>query len=337
MLAARDAEAVLRFAADLRAVESDAPFAGETLVELGRLISADRVSYTEQDRVQRRLLVYSKRPGDGEDAADTAPACFLGYDGEHPIAPHRSRGMVDARMLSDFTTLRQFHRTSLYESWYRAVGVEHEMTVVIPSPPWHIKGFIFDRATRNFGDRDRLILNALQPHLTRAWREMVARRKLATAITALEHRTDPPTGVLLMQTEGGIVFASELAVDLLGEFFDHASDPGRVPPELTAWFNSGSAQHTRHHQGRMLMVERIGDTVLLRAADSDARLTRREIEVLTWVARGKANQEIARLLGASPATVRKHLEHIHAKLGVSTRTAAVARFFGGPMADDPNP
>lgn len=337
MLAARDADAVLRFAADLGAAGSDSPFVGETLVELGRLISADRVSYTEQDRVQRRLLVYSKRPGDGDDAADTAPACFLGYDSEHPIAPHRSRGLVDACMLSDFTTPRQFHRTSLYESWYRAVGVEHEMTVVIPSPPWHIKGFIFDRATRDFGDRDRNVLNALRPHLTRAWREMVARRKLATAISALERRADPPTGVLLMRPNGGIDFASAMAVDLLAEFFGDATDRRRVPPELSAWFDAGSARLTRHHQGRMLMVERIGDTVLLRAADSDARLTRREFEVLTWVARGKTNQEVARLLDASPSTVRKHLEHIHAKLGVSTRTAAAARFFGGPVADGPNP
>jgi DNA-binding CsgD family transcriptional regulator len=57
-------------------------------------------------------------------------------------------------------------------------------------------------------------------------------------------------------------------------------------------------------------------------------LTAREQEVLAWVARGKTNAEIARLLWLSPATVRKHLENVYAKLGVSTRTAAVARFLG---------
>lgn len=58
------------------------------------------------------------------------------------------------------------------------------------------------------------------------------------------------------------------------------------------------------------------------------QLTPREREVLAWVARGKTNAEIARLLWLAPGTVRKHLENVYAKLGVSTRTAAVAQFLG---------
>ncbi len=53
-------------------------------------------------------------------------------------------------------------------------------------------------------------------------------------------------------------------------------------------------------------------------------LTGREIEVLLWVARGKTNRDIAEILGMSPRTVNKHLEHVFEKLGVETRTAAAA-------------
>jgi len=53
-------------------------------------------------------------------------------------------------------------------------------------------------------------------------------------------------------------------------------------------------------------------------------LTAREAEVMVWVARGKTNRDIAEILGMSPRTVNKHLEHIYEKLGVETRTAAVA-------------
>lgn len=53
-------------------------------------------------------------------------------------------------------------------------------------------------------------------------------------------------------------------------------------------------------------------------------LTVREAEVITWVARGKTNRDVAEILGMSPRTVNKHLEHIYEKLGVETRTAAVA-------------
>jgi DNA-binding CsgD family transcriptional regulator len=55
-----------------------------------------------------------------------------------------------------------------------------------------------------------------------------------------------------------------------------------------------------------------------------AVLTARETEILELVAEGKTNGEIARLLWISPHTVRKHLEHVYATLGVHTRTAAVA-------------
>ncbi len=58
----------------------------------------------------------------------------------------------------------------------------------------------------------------------------------------------------------------------------------------------------------------------------EKRLTRREIEVLEWVARGKTNTEIGMILYISPRTVSKHLEHIYTKLGVESRTAAVVTF-----------
>ena len=55
-------------------------------------------------------------------------------------------------------------------------------------------------------------------------------------------------------------------------------------------------------------------------------LTQREMDVLQWVACGKTNRDVAEILGMSPRTVNKHLEHIYEKLGVETRTAAVAQF-----------
>ena len=54
------------------------------------------------------------------------------------------------------------------------------------------------------------------------------------------------------------------------------------------------------------------------------RLTPRELDVLAWLAKGKTNRDIADILGMSPRTVNKHLEHIFVKLGVETRSAAAA-------------
>ncbi|WGR69661.1 MULTISPECIES: response regulator [unclassified Bradyrhizobium] len=57
---------------------------------------------------------------------------------------------------------------------------------------------------------------------------------------------------------------------------------------------------------------------------SELGLTTREGEVLSWLAKGKTNRDIAQILGLSPRTVDKHLEQIYSKLGVENRTAAAA-------------
>jgi HD-GYP domain-containing protein (c-di-GMP phosphodiesterase class II) len=53
-----------------------------------------------------------------------------------------------------------------------------------------------------------------------------------------------------------------------------------------------------------------------------AGLTAREVEVLSLLARGLQNKEIARRLVVTPRTVATHVEHIYAKLGVSSRAGA---------------
>src|ERR671918_459096 len=57
-------------------------------------------------------------------------------------------------------------------------------------------------------------------------------------------------------------------------------------------------------------------------APAEQALSSREIDVLESVARGLSNREIARSLQISEATVKTHLLHIFAKLGVDDRTAA---------------
>jgi DNA-binding CsgD family transcriptional regulator len=59
------------------------------------------------------------------------------------------------------------------------------------------------------------------------------------------------------------------------------------------------------------------------------RLTRRENEVLYWVAMGKTNEEIGAIIGARPLTVKKHLEHVYEKLEVPNRTAAAVAMRSG--------
>ena len=72
-----------------------------------------------------------------------------------------------------------------------------------------------------------------------------------------------------------------------------------------------------NHDARLLLeTPELGDEV---------GLTPRERQVIDRIATGETNSQVARALGISEATVRKHLEHAFQKLEVSTRTGAVAR------------
>lgn len=58
---------------------------------------------------------------------------------------------------------------------------------------------------------------------------------------------------------------------------------------------------------------------------AEGGLTRKELEVLTRLAEGRSNRDIADALYVTPATVKTHLAHIYTKLGVTGRQEAVAR------------
>jgi DNA-binding NarL/FixJ family response regulator len=78
-----------------------------------------------------------------------------------------------------------------------------------------------------------------------------------------------------------------------------------------------------------LLVGALGPSDAAPGDDHDERsaggLTRKEIEVLARLAEGRSNREIAEALYITPSTVKTHLEHIYAKLGVTGRQEAVAR------------
>lgn len=68
----------------------------------------------------------------------------------------------------------------------------------------------------------------------------------------------------------------------------------------------------------------VADKLMTRVRSPRSSLTPRELEVLKLVAGGASNREIGRVLLLSEATVKSHLVHIYDKLGVRSRTSAVA-------------
>jgi DNA-binding NarL/FixJ family response regulator len=75
------------------------------------------------------------------------------------------------------------------------------------------------------------------------------------------------------------------------------------------------------HSGKRLMPQEVAER--LSEYFPQVALTPREVEVLSCVAKGMANKEIATKLGTASGTVKMHIQNILAKLGASDRTHAV--------------
>jgi DNA-binding NarL/FixJ family response regulator len=96
---------------------------------------------------------------------------------------------------------------------------------------------------------------------------------------------------------------------------------------------SAGAEELRDALGRMAKGERVVAPALvgavmdgLQAGAADAGpLTTKELEVLARLAEGRSNSQIAEALFVTPATVKTHLSHIYAKLGVANRQEALSR------------
>ena len=145
-------------------------------------------------------------------------------------------------------------------------------------------------------------------------------------------------GVLFVDALGRIAWRSPQAAVWL-EALEDSSGAGRLPAAIKAALEVDSTHdvHTRTTPAlsvRNMGIATLGETMLLLELQSEdsvassrlshAALTPRETEVLSWLAKGKTNRDIADILGMSPRTVNKHLEHIFEKLGVETRAAAAA-------------
>lgn len=89
------------------------------------------------------------------------------------------------------------------------------------------------------------------------------------------------------------------------------------PEELAAAVRTAAA-------GRTALAPAVADRLMNRLRTPGTSLTRRETEVLALVAEGLSNQAVGRRLHLTEGTVKSHLARVYAKLGVDSRTAAVA-------------
>jgi DNA-binding CsgD family transcriptional regulator len=93
-------------------------------------------------------------------------AAFDRHFDAHPLVREHGRNPgARTQRISDLVPDAEFRNTSLYDEYYRAIGIDHAMAVPIHVDREELVSFVFNRRGRDFDDRERDLLELIRPHL----------------------------------------------------------------------------------------------------------------------------------------------------------------------------
>ncbi|WP_053380594.1 response regulator transcription factor [Nitrospira moscoviensis] len=353
-LSSKDFYRLSNFLVEIYRLGTHNEWVNHLLPSLHTLIPSDRASYNEMRYGKTNHISVKTYPDDSALRRPLVPV-FEQYTHEHPSASYvRKTGLRPALRWSDVQDPKDFEKTTLYNEYFRHFDTRHQLAVALSMSPSLLVPVALNRGSRDFSDRETLMLNLLRPHLIQSFRNSRTLTALKSRSRALEHAMDELNrGLLEFTRRHTIRWASPQALRWLSVYWPGEATGDQLPPSLTEWIKQQEASFKNNKaipvpqsplsvdQGQRRVLVRLLREGQQRFLFFEERtdgpspedlvqlgLGHRESEVLAWVSRGKTNEEIASIMGLSIKTVKKHLERIFDKLGVESRTAAARMALG---------
>ncbi|MBF2046060.1 MAG: hypothetical protein IGS54_01450 [Elainella sp. C42_A2020_010] len=349
-LSAQDYEQLLIFLHGLYAPDSLDNWPIHLPVQVSKLVAADISGCCKINFPQSQFIDGTSIPKMPHEQILEVSNQYLH---EHPFATHYLETRdCRAYKLSDFVTEPQLHRMEgVYQKFLRPMGMEEQLKLTLPDDNSNtVDVLVLFRNERSFTERDRTILNLLLPHLMQARRTAQVFSQVHQENQQLRNSLNIAGGIVISK-EGHIQFMTRKAEQWLQQYFPFKRLGQALPDYLQRWVNYQKSFFARYgtllkpqlplkieQEGKQLTARFVVDPdqdqyLLLLEEHQQPKLSaedfellglsKRESEVLYWVAKGKENLEIATILHVGVTTIRKHLEHIYQKLEVKTRASAI--------------
>ena len=316
---------------------------------LGQLVPSPLIAWNEFDNATRELKLVTL-PALTPSLIATLQ-CLGQHANQSPFpayyAASRDRGW---RMITDFMPIEEFEKTDFGLILLETEAGSYQIATVIDDLDGVQNAFTLNRARSPFTERDRAVLNLVHPHLSLSYYNVRALSRAQRSVRELQSVVESaPAGYAFIAANCEIAWLTARARDLFRKFCPgETADLRGVPRSVSAWLRQTldrSRESGEIRADQMLDLPKSGSRLELRLlpsqlggwvlaveehsiapqprCHSDARLSRRENEVLQWMTQGKRNSEIAVILGISPRTVERHVASVLAKLQVENRASAI--------------
>lgn len=265
----------------------------------------------------------------------------------------------------DLVPRAQLARNEYFHDFMKPQDIQSFMIVRLEAHGLEISSLTINRPSRRdpFGPSELARARRFHGHFRRAFRlsERLATSGLIDNDLEVQ-RTGAGDAIFLLDDEGRLKRTNAAADALLARRDDlravggHLTTPDDPSGRLTALVAAAGARAAGERTGGSMSLHAsesrppLNVTVAPMRSDrlaifrqrpavivcvsepgvgTDARLTVRERDALSWVAQGKSDWEIAAILGLSETTVRFHVDNARKKLGAVNRAQAVARLMAG--------
>lgn len=262
---------------------------------------------------------------------------------EDPVYTGRLRLLLDRPASpTEFVGRSELERTAVYNDVWKPIGAKSILRYLSPGR-YGYRLEVGRESAREFGPDDVAIMHLVARHVDAATDDLVRRHGMMAPLGS----TAVPVQMfswLVCDRQGRVLRTMEHAVRLMRACVGREAPMDVIPSEWRAelerrvaghpaspfWYSCDGCPVSVHIAPIRPTTDEFSVGFLERPAPGDPvetliklGLTRREAEVLRWVAEGKSNAEVGVILGISALTVKKHLENIFGKLGVENRTMAV--------------
>ena len=324
----------LDFLAEIYRLQSIASLSDVILRELPNLIPCDNVMIGSHDGTRRVMSgIVLRTPF--THSQFLAEANQTGLMGLHPFWDRMLDSLQPLKILSEMSPGRRWLENPIYQDVLREDRVRDHLNVEFGSSISDFTSVSVIRSTVGFRKSERETFQLLHSHLAQAFSNahLVDRNGISTRASESAHTTAIPIaqdGDWLDRAARDrirtVLGQSGHPIDRLDRWLTLALDQLNrgIPAVAHLQLRHGSQTSVFHLQRdwlhrRYRLLHRLtsGPGELLAQP-----LSKKEHEILFWIAEGKSNPEIATLLAISPETVKTHLKRIFRKLGVDNRTAA---------------